>query len=180
MINKLIIIEGFWGLGKTTLINELHDTFNHQIIHEPNHLLGDPRRKEMSEKVNNIKNRELWRPFAPSIISEYTQEFFEEDIESPYMLYTFKVKDKYKKIIPAVCHVDGTSRAQTVTKHSNKLFWGLLNEFKIITGIPLVLNTSFNGPGEPIVSSPEDALKMFLRTKLDTLIIGNYIVKKYE
>ncbi len=141
-------------------------------------ILADPRQKEISDRVNNIKNRELWRPFAPSVMAEYSEEFFEEKLKSPYMLYTFKIKDKYKKIIPAVCHIDGSSRPQTVTSDSNGLFWRLLNEFRKITGIPLVLNTSFNGPGEPIVCSPEDAIKMFLRAKIDILIIGNYVVEK--
>lgn len=141
-------------------------------------ILADPRLIGMNDKVNLIKQRELWRPLAPSIMQEYASEVFEENFESPYMLYTFKIKKDYQKKIPAVCHVDGTSRPQTVSKKSNTLLWRLLDEFRKITGVPLVLNTSFNGPGEPLVCFPEDAIKMFLRSKLDILIIGNYIVKK--
>lgn len=139
-------------------------------------ILADPRRPEMKDIVNKrVKFRETYRPFAPSVTFEDIDKYFEIKIESPYMLFVAKVKsDK----IPAVTHVDNTARLQTLKRQDNPLFYDLLKAFEKITGIPVLLNTSFNLKGEPIVCTPEDAVKTFLKSGLDYLIIGNFIASK--
>ncbi len=143
-------------------------------------IIVDPRKAENKDEVNaRIKFRESFRPFAPSILSEHTDEYFVTDgNESPYMILTFDVKKDKQEIIPAVVHVDGTARLQTVNLKSNPVYWNLINEFRKLTGVPVVLNTSFNVMGEPIVNSPDDAVRCFLSCGLDVLIIDNYIVEK--
>lgn len=139
-------------------------------------ILADPRDEKIRDKINSqIKIREMFRPFAPSILKEYVSEYFEQNYESKYMSYVFKVKKNKIKEIPAVTHVDGTGRLQTVTEISNIKFYKLISQFKLITGIPILLNTSLN-ENEPIVMSPEDALNMFMRTKLDILVMQNYLI----
>lgn len=141
-------------------------------------ILVDPRRTEMKEVLNQrIKHREPFRPFAPSVLEEKTQEYFERDYPSPFMLFTYKVKPGKVKIIPAPTHVDNTGRLQTVSKEENPLFWQLINEFERITGVPVLLNTSFND-NEPIVNSPKEAIECFLRTKMDILVLGKIFIKK--
>ncbi len=139
-------------------------------------ILADPRRPEMKDIVNKrVKFRETFRPFAPSVTFEDIDKYFEIKIESPYMLFVAKVKsDK----IPAVTHVDNTARLQTLKRQDNPLFYDLLKAFEKITGIPVLLNTSFNLKGEPIVCTPEDAVKTFLKSGLDCLVIGNFIASK--
>lgn len=142
-------------------------------------ILADPRNPKMKDILNSrIKNREGFRPFAPAIPVEYAKEFFEMDCdESPFMLKVFPVKEDKKQLIPAVTHVDGTARVQTVSKAQHPLFWKLLRKFKDITGIPILLNTSFN-ESEPIVCCPEDAIQCFLKTQMDVLVIGNFLIQK--
>lgn len=141
-------------------------------------ILADPRNAQMKDILNaRVKNRESFRPYAPSVLEEDAGDYFEDVISSPYMLMVFKVRDEKRGVIPAVTHHDGTSRVQTVSKKTNERFWSLLNEFKKITGVPVLLNTSFN-ENEPIVYSPTDAIGCFLRTKIDVLVIGNYICHK--
>jgi len=141
-------------------------------------ILADPRRADMKDILNKrIKHRESFRPFAPSITQEDAGEYFEHSHPSPFMTFTYKIKEEKKKIIPAVCHVNGTARLQTVNKESNRLYWGVINSFKKITGIPVLLNTSFN-ENEPIVSNPCDAIECFLRTRMDVLAIGPFIIRK--
>ena len=125
-----------------------------------------------------IKNREEFRPFAPSIIAEEAKNYFDLSVSSPFMLYVVPVLEKVKKKIPAVVHVDGTARPQTVTKNQNPLFYELLEKFNKEKGVPILINTSFNINKEPNVHSPHDALRCFYSTGLDYLIIGNYLVKK--
>ena len=138
-------------------------------------ILADPRDGKMKDVLNEkIKHRESFRPFAPAILEEYVSEYFDLNIPSPYMLLVAKVKKPDK--IPAVTHVDGTGRLQTVSKEANPLFYDLINEFYKITGIPVVVNTSMNVKGEPIVNTPEEAHKMLLKTEMDYLVMGNYIV----
>lgn len=140
-------------------------------------ILADPRIPEMKNILNDrIKKRESFRPFAPSVAEEYQADYFEDGRPSRFMLFTNKVKPEKKEEIPSVIHVDGTSRVQTVKKDSNPLFWELINEFKEITGTPVLLNTSFN-ENEPIVRTPEEAAECFERTKMDAMAIGNYLVK---
>ena len=127
-------------------------------------ILADSRKAEMRDILNEkIKHRELFRPFAPSVLLEHCTNFFDIDDESPYMLLVAKVKKP--DLIPAITHVDGTARVQTVTKDANGIFYDVIEEFYKLTGIPLILNTSFNDAGEPIVETPEDATICFLKTK---------------
>lgn len=142
-------------------------------------ILADPRDPEMKRKVNaTIKYREDFRPFAPSIHIEAIGEYFENAVSTPFMEKASRIRPGKHKIIPAVTHVDGTGRLQTVSKYQNPLYWDLINEFKKITGVPIVLNTSFNLKGEPIVCSPKDAVRTFFSSGLDGLVLGKCLVKK--
>ncbi len=141
-------------------------------------ILADPRRKEMKDILNErIKRREWFRPFAPSILLEKVGEYFAKDYPDPLMLKVYPIREEKKEIIPAVTHVDGTGRLQTVSKEENPLYWKLIKEFEKITGIPVLLNTSFN-ENEPIVCQPKEALDCFLRTKMDVLAMGNIIIRR--
>lgn len=138
----------------------------------------DPRRKEMKDILNlRVKKREEFRPFAPSVLEEFSSSYFDLDVPSPYMLLIAKVHPDRRNDIPAVTHVDGTSRIQTVSKQTNPLYWELINEFNKLTGVPVILNTSFN-ENEPIVCTPDEAVNCFLKTQFDVLTIGNFIVSK--
>ena len=123
-----------------------------------------------------IKHRESFRPFAPSVLEEFSSDYFEIDIPSPYMLMVAKVKQPEK--IPAVTHIDGTARLQTVSKESNPLYYELINQFYKITEIPIIINTSMNVMGEPIVNTPSDAYNMILKTDMDYLVLGNNLISK--
>lgn len=140
-------------------------------------ILADPRDAGMKDKINKcVKHRESFRPFAPAVLEERAAEFFDCSYSSPFMLFVHRVKEDKIKSIPAVVHVDGTARTQTVSKSINPRFWRLISEFGKITGIPLVLNTSFNDNEEPIVCSPFDALQCFESTGIDCLVMGNYLI----
>ena len=162
-------------------------------------ILADPRNSEMQQKLNlKIKKRESFRPFAPAVLEEDAGQYFEIDRPSPYMLIVAPVKDNLRKdipmgntdfsmgerlgfarsSIPAVTHVDFSARIQTVNKEANSLFWQLLNSFKELTGCSVLVNTSFNVRGEPIVCTPEDAYRCFEDTDMDGLVLGNYVVVK--
>lgn len=144
-------------------------------------LLADPRRKEMKDIVNKrVKFREPFRPFAPSVLWEYQKEYFDLDIPSPYMLMVSDIWPKKREVIPAVTHVDGTGRLQTVIKEMNPKYYKLIEAFYKITGVPVVLDTSFNVKGEPIVETPEDAIKCFLSSNFDELYLGDVLVTKKE
>ncbi len=141
-------------------------------------LLADPRRNEAREWLNQkIKLREDFRPFAPSVMKEEVDEYFEDAQSDFFMTRVFKIKKDKQKLIPAVTHVDGTGRLQVVEQESNPKFWSLLNEFKKLTGIGILLNTSFN-ENEPIVCSPKEALDCFRRTQFDYLVIGNFFIER--
>jgi carbamoyltransferase len=143
-------------------------------------IVADPRRAEMKDVLNaRIKHREPFRPFAPSVLEEAAGDFFERSDPSPYMLLAYRVRPEQRHAIPAPTHVDGTGRLQTVSRRTNPLYWGLLNEFGKLTGVPVLLNTSFN-ENEPIVCTPAEALDCFLRTKMDVLVLGNFLVEKEE
>lgn len=143
-------------------------------------LLADPRKKGMKDVINlKVKQREAFRPFAPSILEERSSEYFYNGISSPFMLLALKVREEKAKEIPAVVHVDGTARPQTVNREANPLYWKLIKEFESITGVPVILNTSFNVQ-EPIVCSPEDAIKCFLKTDVDYLVLNNLLVVRKE
>ena len=140
-------------------------------------ILADPRKIEMKDILNEkIKHRESFRPFAPSILEEYVSEYFDIDRPSPYMLFVAPVKKP--EIIPAVTHVDGTGRLQTVNRDTNPLYYDLINEFYKITGVPVIINTSMNVMGEPIVNTPEQAHQMIVKTDMDCIVMGNNLVRK--
>ena len=140
-------------------------------------IIADPRNVKMKDILNEkIKHRESFRPFAPCILEEYTSEYFDVDVSSPYMLLVAPVKKPEK--IPAVTHVDGTARIQTVSKDINLLFYNLITEFYKITGVPVLINTSMNVRGEPIVDTPEQAYNMIVKTDMDYIVMGDYIIKK--
>ena len=147
-------------------------------------ILADARRQDMKDIVNTkIKFREPYRPFAPSVLIEKTEEYF--DIKEPekhyptrFMLYVVDVKGNKQNIIPAVTHVDGSGRLQTVSKETNPRYYELIKKFEEATGVPVILNTSFNLKGEPIVNSPEDAFKTFSKSEMDMLVLENFILEK--
>tara|TARA_B100000029_G_scaffold47115_1_gene43272 strand:+ start:743 stop:2449 length:1707 start_codon:yes stop_codon:yes gene_type:complete len=140
-------------------------------------ILADPRDAKMKDILNEkIKHRESFRPFAPSILEEYVSEYFEIDRPSPYMLMVCPIKKPEK--IPAVTHVDGTGRLQSVSKDANPLYYDLISEFNKITGVPVIINTSMNVMGEPIVNTPEQAYNMLVKTDMDFLVMGNFLISK--
>lgn len=144
-------------------------------------ILADPRPSWMRDHINlQVKHREWFRPFAPSVLEEKTNDYFELNCKSPFMLLVGKVKLNKQQIVPSITHVDGTARIQTVSKKLNGKYYDLIKEFERQTGVPLVLNTSFNNAGEPIVETPEDAIKAFLAMNIDTLVLEDFIVNKKE
>jgi len=143
-------------------------------------ILCDPRRSDIKDILNlKIKKRESFRPFAPSILREKVSEWFEQDEDVPFMMKVFQVKKEKRKDIPAVTHADGSGRLQTVFKNSNLRYYKLIDAFYKKTGVPIVLNTSFN-ENEPVVCKPEEALACFLRTKMDVLVMGDYMVLRSD
>lgn len=139
-------------------------------------ILADPRRHDMRDTLNQkIKRRESFRPFAPSVLREHVSDWFETDDDVPFMMKVFRVRAGKRGAIPAVVHVDGTSRLQTVAREDCPEFWRLIQRFYRITGVPMLLNTSFN-ENEPIVHTPDEALDCFLRTNMDGLVLGNHLV----
>ena len=139
-------------------------------------LLADPRREDMRELINaKVKLREPFRPFAPAVLEERAADYFDWPVPSPFMLFTVPVLTQSKGVIPAVTHVDGTARIQTVDRKSNPKFRMLLEAFERKTGVPILLNTSFN-VNEPMVCTPDEAIRCFLRTEVDWLVLGNVLV----
>ena len=124
-----------------------------------------------------IKKREKFRPFAPSLLDSAISDYFEQDYPAPTMLMVYQVKEEKRTVLPAITHVDGSGRLQTVHKEHHPRYYGLIEAFGKLTGVPVVLNTSFN-ENEPVVCTPEDAIDCFLRTKMDVLAIGNYFISK--
>jgi len=143
-------------------------------------ILADARNPANKDVVNlKIKFRESFRPFAPAVLAERAGEYFDIDRESPYMLLTAQVREN-KRVIPAVTHLDGSARLQTVTRAENALFYDLIAEFDRQTGVPVIINTSYNVRGEPIILSPEDAFRCFMRTKMDALVMHDCVVLKRD
>ena len=141
-------------------------------------IVVDPRRSEMKDILNaRIKKREPFRPFAPSILEERVAEYFEQTLPSPTMLMVYQVKKDKQSVIPAVTHVDGSGRLQTVSRETNPRYYQLISDFEKLTNVPVVLNTSFN-EDEPIVCTPEEAVNCFQRTRMDVLFLGNYMVQR--
>jgi len=142
-------------------------------------ILADPRDPEMNAKVNNaVKFREWWRPFAPSMKKEAAGEYLESAGDSPFMILTAQVRQEKRDVIPSVTHVDGSARPQTVEKEINPLYWRLIDEFGKRTGVPVIMNTSFNLRGEAIVHTPTDAIRTFFSSGMDALVIGSFLVEK--
>jgi carbamoyltransferase len=141
-------------------------------------IVCDPRRADMKNILNiKIKRRESFRPFAPSIQREHVAEWFEEEDDVPFMMQVFQIRAEKRPLIPAVTHVDGSGRLQTVYRETNPRFWALIEAFRELTGVPMVLNTSFN-ENEPVVCRPDEALDCFLRTKMDLLVIGKFFIQR--
>jgi carbamoyltransferase len=141
-------------------------------------ILADPRRSDMKDILNRkIKRRESFRPFAPSILREAVADWFECDEDVPFMSQVYPIREEQRSQIPAVTHVDGTGRLQTVRRDSNPRFYSLIAKFAELTGVPMVLNTSFN-ENEPVVCRPAEALDCFLRTEMDILVLGLWMVER--
>jgi carbamoyltransferase len=141
-------------------------------------ILCDPRRADMKDILNlKIKRRESFRPFAPSILREAVGKWFEQDDDVPFMMQVYPIREEKRAEIPAVTHVDGSGRLQTVCEASNPRYYRLIETFGRMTGVPIVLNTSFN-ENEPVVCRPEEALDCFLRTKMDVLVLGNWFIQR--
>ncbi|HEX2675661.1 MAG TPA: carbamoyltransferase C-terminal domain-containing protein, partial [Polyangiales bacterium] len=133
---------------------------------------------DMKEILNlKIKRRESFRPFAPSILREAVVDWFEIDGDVPFMMQVYPIRAEKRSCIPAVTHVDGSGRLQTVSAEHNPRYYRLISKFRDLTGVPMVLNTSFN-ENEPVVCKPEEALDCFLRTKMDVLVLGDQLVRR--
>ena len=144
-------------------------------------IIADPRRADMKDVLNSrVKFRESFRPFTPSVLAERCNEFFELDIPAPFMLLAASVKPGKAELVPAITHVDNTARVQTVTRDVNAPYYDLIKAFESRTGIPMVLETSFNVAGEPIVETPEDAIRCFLSTDIDVLCIDRFLLSKLK
>jgi carbamoyltransferase len=142
-------------------------------------ILASPIKSWMTGYINSdIKKREWYRPFAPAVLFEHQSEIFESDVYSPYMLVTTTVKEEWRNKIPAVVHVDNSARHQSVTENNNQKFYSLIKKFYEKTNVPVLLNTSFNGPKEPIVETPKEAINTFLENNLDFLVINNFIISR--
>lgn len=142
-------------------------------------ILADPRDPEMNVKVNNaVKFREWWRPFAPSLKKEAAPEYLESAYDSPFMILTAQVRPEKRSVIPSVTHVDGSARPQTVERDVNPLYYRLIDEFGKRTGVPVIMNTSFNLRGEAIVHTPTDAIRTFFSSGMDALVLGSFLVEK--
>ena len=141
-------------------------------------IVCDPRRADMKDILNaKIKRRESFRPFAPSMLDRAVGDWFEEDDDVPFMMQVFQIREDKRALIPAVTHVDGSGRLQTVHRAANPRYYALIEAFEAITGVPMVLNTSFN-ENEPVVCTPEEALDCFLRTQMDLLVLGDHVIER--
>ena len=144
-------------------------------------ILADARSFRIKDRINeSVKHREWYRPFAPSCLEEEADKYFTHSTHSPHMLLISDVKHEWRSRLPAITHVDGTARLQTVSKETNPKYWKLINAFKNLTGIPVILNTSFNDNSQPIVETPENAIDCFYDTQMDYLVMHNYIISKRE
>ena len=141
-------------------------------------IVCDPRRADMKTILNaKIKRRESFRPFAPSVLDEAVADWFEEDDAVPFMMQVFQIREGKRSLIPAVTHVDGSGRLQTVSRRTNPRYYRLIETFRDLTNVPMVLNTSFN-ENEPVVCQPKEALDCFLRTQMDVLVMGDAYIER--
>ena len=142
-------------------------------------LIADPRKPEMKDILNSrVKHRQPFRPFAPIVLAERAKEIFEGEEDLPFMLIAKRVRPEWRDRIPAIVHVDGTARVQTVREETNPVLYRLLKEFEALTGVPVLINTSFNVKGEPIVETPRDAVICFLTTGIDNLVLHDTLISK--
>lgn len=141
-------------------------------------LLGDPRSRTSFTRLNNIKRRELWRPLAPSVLAERFHEYFEGAPPNDYMIVAAQVRKDVRHLIPAVVHVDGSARPQAVRREDNLLYWRLIREFAALTGVPMVINTSFNREQEPVVNTAREAVRNFRERDIDVLMLNSYVADK--
>jgi carbamoyltransferase len=142
-------------------------------------LIADPRKAEMKDILNSrVKHRQPFRPFAPIVLAERMRDVFEGEEDSPFMLIAKSVRPEWRDRIPAIVHVDGTARVQTVRESTNPTLYRLLKEFEALTGVPVLINTSFNIKGEPIVETPRDAMRCFLTTGIDHLVLHDTLISK--
>ena len=141
-------------------------------------ILCDARKSEVVGELNTIKSRETFRPFAISILEEKSKDWLVRGAKSPFMLLVDYVKEELKSVVPAAHHIDGSVRVQTVNAEDNGIYYDLIKEYESMTGVPMIINTSFNIKGQPIVRTPEDAIVAFCSVSLDVLAIGHYIVTK--
>jgi carbamoyltransferase len=135
-------------------------------------MVSDPRRAKMKD----VLRRESFRPFAPSILREHVAEWFEEDDDVPFMMQVYQIRQEKRVLIPAVTHVNGSGRLQTVHRATNPCYWSLIDAFRKLTGVPVVLKQSFN-ENEPVVWQPQEALDCFLRTNMDVLVLGSFLIE---
>ena len=143
-------------------------------------ILADPTRPEMKDLINaKIKRREMFRPFAPTVLRPSVSKYFEQDVFSPFMMHVVKLRPEWRDKMPAITHVDGTGRLQSIERETNPLYYGLIEEFGRLSGVDILLNTSFN-ENEPIVDTPEQAIACFSRTGLDALCLGRELLVKPE
>jgi len=143
-------------------------------------ILADPRRRDIRDVLNKkITRRESFRPFAPAVLKECVSEWFESDDQVPFMMKVFVIREEKRESIPAVTHVDGTGRLQTVDKRDNPIFYRLIEAFYALTGVPMLLNTSFN-ENEPIVCNADQAIDCFLRTNMDVLVLGSRLLERRQ
>ena len=141
-------------------------------------ILCDPRRADMKTILNSkIKRRETFRPFAPSVLESHVPDWFEDDGPVPFMMQVFQVREDKRALIPAVTHVDGSGRLQTVSQDANPLFFQIIEAFRMQTAVPMLLNTSFN-ENEPLVCTPDEALDCFVRTQMDVLVLGHLYIER--
>src|SRR3989344_5903822 len=148
-------------------------------------ILSNPCNPKMQDILNlKVKHREKFRPFAPVVAVEDANDYFECDKPIPlptdFMLMVYPIKKQKQKLIPAVTHVDGSGRLQTLRKEKNPLYWGVIKEFGKLSGVPILINTSFNIRGEPIVCTPYDAYKCMMGTEIDYLLMGNFLIKRED
>jgi len=145
-------------------------------------ILADPRPAANKDRINAmVKKREGYRPFAPAVLEEYLHQYFcvpAHVTSLPFMVFVVAVQDAYRQSLGAITHIDGTARVQSVSRETNELFWQLIDQFREITGIPMVLNTSYNNSVEPIVNTPLEAINSFLSTEIDALVISRYLITK--
>jgi carbamoyltransferase len=168
------VIAGLLAEGKIVALCHGRSEFGPRALGNRS-LLADPRRMEMRDTINfKVKRREWFRPFAPAVLAEHLHEWFELDDESPFMLLIAKVKQPER--IPAVSHVDGTARVQTVRERDNPFLHRVISAFHRLTGVPVLLNTSLNGNGEPLVETPADALRFFNEGTIDAVVVNDRLM----